>query len=257
MKKLIFAAALATAATGAMASCADGPQPGPTPTPDAAVYAWQFKGKTGTGVVIKGTKDQTVSSTCSDSTIPGVGPEVIRVPGSLAIQAYTYICEDECLTFQQNLQNPTKQQYFATKPFKSAIDPYKNIQFIKGVDVAHIIGKNHNQYELAGDAEFAFSGVDPQETFAVKFAGFGSYDSKNGRVSSVSGNFAGTQTPPRYPGKVAGMTESCPPADYWTCAPYVYAGAPSDPSVAYGTWSLKYNASASKKLANNKNWWVK
>lgn len=250
MKKLMIAAAAVALVGGAYASCADVPGPSPV-TPDAAVYAWQFKGKTGTGVVIKGSEGVS-SSTCTDTpwSIPA---EVIRVPGTLAIQAYTYICEDECTTFEANLQNPTKQEYFATKPFKSSI--YLT-QFIKAVDVAHIIGKKYNQYELAGDAEFAFTGNDPQETFAVKFAGFGSYDSKNGRVSSISGNFAGTQTPPRYPGKVAGMTESCPPADYWTCA-YVYAGAPSDPSVAYGTWSLKYNAAASKKLANNGNYWVK
>lgn len=252
MKKILVAALAAASVGSTFAACADLPGPSPV-TPDAAVYAWQFKGKTGTGVVIKGTKDIVVNSTCSDSVTPGQGAEVIRVPGSLAIQAYTYICEDECATFEQNLANPTKQQFYATKPFKSA--QYKNVTW-NTVTLAHIIGKSATQYELAGVAKFAFSGVDPQETFELTYAGFGSYDKKNGRVSSVAGNFAGTQTPPRYPGKAAGITESCPPADYWTCA-IVYAGAPNDPSVAYGTWSVKYNSAASKKLAKNGAYWVK
>ena len=252
MKKLTFAAAVAALSYASFGACADLP-PDVVKAPDAAVYAWQFKGKTGTGVVIKGTADKTESSTCSDTTIAGKPAEVIRVPGSLNINAYTYICDDECTTFEQNLANPTKQQFYATKPFKSA--DYKNVTW-NAVTLAHIIGKSATQYELAGVATFAFSGKDPQETFALTYAGFGSYDKKQGRISSVSGNFAGTQTPPRYPGKVAGITESCPPADYWTCA-IDYAGAPSDPSVAYGCWSVKYNSAASKKLAKNAAYWVK
>ena len=254
MKKFTLAAAVAAMSYASFGACADLPPETPT-APQAAVYAWQFKGKTGVGVVIKGTKDQVVSSTCSDSTTPGKGPEVIRVPGSLNINAYTYICEDECTTFEANLANPTKQQYYATKPFKSEIAPYRNVAW-NTVSVAHIIGKSATQYELAGVAKFAFTGKDPAETFELTYAGFGSYVKKSGRISSVSGNFAGTQTPPRYPGKVTGITESCPPADYWTCA-IDYAGAPNDPSVAYGTWSVKYNSAASKKLAKNGAYWVK
>ena len=255
MKKLTIAALAALSVGGVFAACTDPTAPAPQPL-DAAVYAWQFKGKTATGVVFKGTPEKTISSTCSDSTTPATGAEVIRVPGTLAIAAYTYVCEDECTTFESNLQNPSKQEFYATKPFKSAI--YKNVQFITAVNVAHVIGKSASQYELEGTAQFKFEGTDPQETFDLTFAGFGTYDKKNGRVSSVSGNFAGTQTPPRYPGKVAGITESCPPADYWTCDTLVYAGAPSDPSVAYGTWSVKYNSAASKKYAKNSTaYWVK
>lgn len=261
MKKLMFVAALAAAAA-AQAACVDpvGPTPTPTVVP-AAVYQWKFTGKTGVGVVVKTTeKTAPTGGGCVDVT-PGsktTTSEVIRVPGSLAIVGYTYICDDECNTWAQNLLNPTKAQFYATKPWKSTVAPYRGKNFVTSADIAHVIGKTASQYELAGTAKFVFdNAADLAETFDVTFAGFGSYDKKNGRVSSVAGNFAGTQTPPRYNGKVAGMA-NCPPADYWTCSPIDYAGAPMDPSVAYGTWSVKYNSAASKKLAGNKTgYWAK
>ena len=263
MKKLMFVAALAATAAAYASPCSDPTGPAPKSN-DAAVYQWQFKGKTAVGVVIKGVADRTTSTTCADSTIPGYAPEVIRVPGSLAIQAYTYVCEDECNTFMENLTTAAyKSEYYATKPFKSMIyrKPTTGSNFLLAatdVDVAHIIGKNAKQYELAGTATFKFDDKnDPTETFVLRFAGFGSYNQKTGRISSVSGNFAGTQTPPCYPGKVQGITKSCPSADWWTCK-LAYAGAPDDASVAYGTWSVKYNSAASAKFeANATKYWVK
>jgi len=258
MKKLMIAAALA-ASTAAFGACTD-----PTVTPTTtvlgnAVYTWQFKGKTGTAVVVKGTGDtQEGGGYCADpTTVPGTADEVIRVPGSLALIGYTYICDLECVNFAQQLLNPTKAQYYATAPWKSTIIPYRGRNFVTGIDVSHVIGKSKTQYELAGTATFTFdNSADLAETFVLTFAGFGSFDKKNHRVTSVSGNFAGTQTPPRYGKKLNNV--ACPPADYWTCDTLAYAGAPMDPSVAYGTWSIKYNASATKKFESNQTaYWVK
>ena len=261
MKKLMFAAAIAACATGAFAKCAEGPTP-VTPQDKvypAAVYQWKFTGKTGIGVVIKGTADKTVDGGCAeDSTIPGRAAEVIRVPGTLNIVAYTYICDDECWNFGTYLKD-SPAQFQLKKPYKSLV---YNKNFVETIDVDHVIGKSASQYELAGTAVFKTidGDVGPTYTYELTFAGFGSYAKNKGRITSVSGNFAGLQTPPRYNGTVTGL-EKCPAADYWDCETLTYAsvlipGSMNAASVAYGTWSIKYNSSASKKLAANENYRV-
>lgn len=249
MKKLMVAAALTAMVGGAYAACND-VQPN-TPVQPAAVYQWKFSGKTGVGVVIRGTSGH--DNGCADDT-PPTGAEVIRVPGSLKVTAYTYICDDECWNFGTYLVNPTAAQYQLSKPYRSNV--YSD-SFIAAVDCAEVIGKNKSQYELAGDAKFVTRAGDvgPTYTYEVKFAGFGGYDKKRGRITSVSGNFAGLQTPPRYNGTVQGLAK-CPPADYWDCQTLTYANDAMHASVAYGTWSIKYNSSASKKLAADRTYRV-
>ena len=264
MKKLMFVAAIAAVAA-VQAACIDPTTPVPGPVVlDNAVYAWQFKGRTGTGVLIKDTqRTNPTGGGCVDVT-PGsvtTTAEVIRVPGSLAIVAYSYHCDTECtgLTVSAgDLVTPTKAQYYATAPFKSTIVPYRGKTFITAIDVAHVIGKAKNQFELGGTAQFKFDDAsDLAQTYDITFAGFGAYDKNNGRFTSVSGNFAGKQTPPKYMGKVTGLP-NCPSADYWDCTTLTFAGDAEAPSVAYGTWSVKYNAAAARKLATDKtNYWVK
>ena len=255
MKKLMVAAALTAMVGGAYAACNDVVVPPNTPVQPAAVYQWKFSGKTGVGVVIKGTDGSNRDNGCADPIVtPGTPNEVIRVPGSLKVTAYTYICDDECWNFGTYLVNPTAAQYQLAKPYKSNV---YNSNFITAVDCAEVIGKNKSQYELAGDAKFVTRAGDvgPTYTYEVKFAGFGGYDKKRGRITSVSGNFAGLQTPPRYNGTVTGLAK-CPPADYWDCQTLTYANDAMHASVAYGTWSVKYNSSASKKLAADRTYRV-
>ena len=169
------------------------------------------------------------------------------------------------MLFGSQLTLPTKFEYYATKPFKGMAyrlvgnDPTDGVQPGTHIKVAHVIGKSHNQYELGGVARFAFGGTgyaqDPQQVFELTFAGFGSYSAKNGRISSVSGRYAGSLQPPRYNSVVNGV--GCPAADYWDCATLNYAGAAGTRTVAYGTWSVKYNSAASKCLESNSKYWVK
>jgi hypothetical protein len=267
MKKLMIAAAAAAMIGGAYAStCSDpGPDAPKTCGVQTLVYQWQFKGKTGAGALIKeSTKiEGTAGGSCSDGTGNTVitDCEVVRVPGSLAIVAYSYLCDAECSAFEPASQNmlvtPYKAQYYATKPLKSLVVPYRGKNFIKTIDVAHVIGKKANQYELAGTAEFEFDASDIGQKYSLYFAGFGSYDQKKERVSSVSGNFAGLQTPPRY-AKTGCGGERCPAGDWWNCCPLAFAGQPLDASVAYGSWSVKFNSSATKKFETNAStYWVK
>ena len=73
--------------------------------------------------------------------------------------------------------------------------------------------------------------------------------------TSFSGNVVGTVSKVYYPKAVNVGTEAaprwiCPDAGYWLCAPGACGTEVKvDPSVAYGTFAIKYNASASKKMA--------
>ncbi len=269
MKKLMIAAAAVAMISAAQAvdgnansdsgsTCVD--QPGSTAgcTVQTLVYQWQFKGKTGTGAIVNATKATSTSgSSCVDgSTTPGTA-EVIRVPGSLALVGYSYLCDAECYTIQTGLMNPTKAQFYGTAPLTSLVLPYRGKNFITAIDVANVIGKSKTQYELAGTAKFEFPATDIGQTYDLRFAGYGTYDKKNQRVSSVSGNFAGTQTYPKYPKTYNDVR--CPGAGYWDCCSLLYVvGSETQPGVAYGTWSMKYNSTASKKVSENKTgYWVK
>ena len=262
MKKLMIAAAAAAMIGGAYADSVCAEPGGVTPPdtsckPQAWVYQWQFKGKTGTGALIKGEtiKGGVVDNgSCAES---GRNPdvvtcgEVVRVPGSLAIVAYSYICDKECYDLDSALITPHASQYYGTKPLKSQL--YTD-SFVQSIDVAHVIGKKANQYELAGTVAFNFTDIG--QKYTLVFAGFGSYDAKNRRMNSVSGNFAGLQDVPRYAKTFTcnGVTTRCPVADWYDCCTLGYAGLPAEYSVAYGSWSVKYNSSATKKLMANRDY---
>ena len=125
-----------------------------------------------------------------------------------------------------------------TKPFKDLFS-VADIQ----IDVAHIIGKTGTQFETKGVA--TFNTIDPSEKYTLTFAGLGSFNKTYRVPTTVSGYFAGTLESPYYVAKGV-----CIPADWWLCEKLpslVFACAPTDPSVAYGAWSVKYNATATKK----------
>jgi len=241
MKKMMIVAA-AVALTGV--ALADTPCViGPTPTvTNAAVYAWKFTGKTTIGQLVS-SKTVYTGSNCQLGS-NSVTQCAIRVPGSLAIQGYIYYCDNCCSAFESGSAGatiPTTLSFYMTKPFK---DVFSTADI--AIDVAHIIGKSATQYETKGVA--TFNTVAPSEKYTLTFAGLGSFNKSLKVPSSVSGNFAGTLESPYY---VA--NGKCIPADYWLCEKLpnlVFACQPTDPSVAYGTWSVKYNASASKAYRN-------
>ncbi len=271
MKKLMIAAAIA-AMIGAVkaeeaSTCVDGPgSDNPTCSKQTLVYQWQFKGRTGVGVLVNVQKQVTsAGGTCVDGGVTPGYAEVIRVPGKLALVGYSYLCDSECFNLDADLMNPTKNQFYMAAPLKTIVANYRNNgadkNFITDVDVAHVIGKSASQYELAGTATFDFTSDATAQKYTLRFAGYGSYDKKNKRVSSVSGNFAGTQNVPRYPKSIGSgdNTQRCPPAGYWDCCTLLYASdSEQDDGVAYVTWSMKYNKAASAKLSKNKSgYWVK
>ena len=236
MKKLMIAAALAAVVGGAFAACKPGE---PDPIEDAWVYTWKFSGKTTTGVMISYTINP--SGNCK----PGKGGTygcAIRVPSSLNIQGYTYKCLPCCGGFTELAADG--EVFWTTKPQKElfAVTDKKYL-FTEGlvIDWGHVIGKKAKDFELKG--QFTGTTDDSSEKYDFTFAGLGKYDLANQRFSSVSGNFAGEKVNPHDL-----KTKGCPDADYWLCDGSDYAGAPTDPTVAYGSWSAKLNSAASKKF---------
>ncbi len=106
------------------------------------------------------------------------------------------------------------------------------------------IGKTKNQVEAAG-------------TFGdgIYVAGYGAYDTKNSRVKSISGNAAGVWLTTRDCSSEDAdddgfLDDDCPAYDLCDATTAV---ADYTKTFAAGTWTVKYNASKSKALANNRN----
>ncbi len=209
MKKLMIAALATVAVAGAYAAC-------DYVAPDTAwVYKWTFSGKTTVGTPVTATVVKNACGYNGSTGAAGACGLAVRVPASLKIEGYTWVCKPGCGSdaFEQFVE--INEIFWQTKPFKASMSG--------GVStcVSNIIGKKAKQFEAAG---------------------LGKYDAKNGRVTSVSGNFAGFLDQPYYIGKIG--TTYCPPAGFWDC---VTGALTCGPSVAYGKWSAKYMSSASKK----------
>lgn len=226
MKKIMIAAAVAAVGAAAFgAACA------PTVPDTAWAYVWKFTGKTTTGnkaaVVTTSACGPSTTATCT-----------YRVPASLKIQGYTYVCTpqpcaDDAMGFETQFAEEN-EVFYMTKPYKAS--------FYGGVttEIAHIIGKSKKQAEVQGVASLT-ENVE-NSTFDLVYAGLGKYDLNNKRLTSANGNFAGTLS---QPWAILAKSTVCIQAGYWNCT--TLALECEGPSVAYGKWSVKYNKSASKK----------
>jgi len=244
MKKLMIAAAAAALVGGAYAAapCSFDPDP-VTVTTNAAVYAWKFTGKTTIGSPVSTTVRGTPAGDCGfGGTDTTTDTCVLRVPGALAIQGYIYYCDNCCEAFKTGTSEATLAQFYMLKPYQAKIVA-PTIKFTQ--DATHIIGRAANQYEAVGEATFDAQKTGAGALIKVQFAGLGSYNYRSAVVTSISGNFAGTLKSPYYVSRTL-----CAPADWWTCS-LTYAGKADDPTVAYGTWSAKYNATASRRYRAN------
>ena len=222
MKKIMIAAAVAAIGFGAFASS----DCGEVVQKDAAwVYKWKFSGKSTVGK-----KTTVAASVCKDG---GDADCTIRVPGSLKIQGYTYFCNPACGDFESFDED--LEVFYMKKPYKTYL--YGGVT----TEIANIIGAKKKQSEVYGVATFN----DPATlgTYSLTYAGLGKY--KSGRISSVSGNFAGTLDQPYYVPKAG----KCIPAGYWDCDFALVCNGGATP--AYGKWSAKFKKSAAKKFAKN------
>ena len=238
----MIAAVAAVVAGGVFAACDYKPV-----TPEVTwAYTWKITGKTTDGVKVTATKAKSSACGLGDSGSTTDPCNAIRVPASLKIQGYTGYCHPGCGSDGFEVLGEVDEIFWQTKPRK--------ISLSGGVttEVSNIIGKKKKQYEIAGLATFNGE-KDPNGAlipvkYELVFAGFGKYDLKNSRVSSASGNFAGTLEYPWYVSK-----QECKYAGIWDCATITLIGeeTPVD-SVAFGKWNVKFNKKAAKKLQNDK-----
>ena len=215
MKKLMIAAVAAIVAGGAFAACSYIEKKVVTTNDPAWAYKWTFTGKTTKAIDVKCDKTDYVTRTST----------------SLKIQGWSFYCDPVCGDFEAM---EADEVFWSTKPAKITLDG--GVTF----EVANVIGKAGKNYEAFGVADFASDGA---WLYTLYLAGFGTYDAKNDRVSSISGNFAGIAAAPRS------ADQKCTLGDVskvWECC-----GCPTleADSIAYGKWSIKYNKSMAKKYA--------
>ncbi len=240
----MIAAVAAVVAGGAFAKACDYE---PT-TPDVAwAYTWKFTGKTTDGVKVGNTKSKSSPCDLGGGSSSESACNAIRVPASLKIQGYTAYCAPGCGSDGFEVLGEVQEVFWQTKPRKLSLSG--------GVttEVSNIIGKKAKQYEIAGiatfDGEKDSAGALIPVKYDIVFAGLGKFDTKNKRVSSASGNFAGTLEYPQYLEKDACTSEY---AGIWECANLTLFCSEVD-SVAFGKWNVKFNKKAAKKLLTKAN----
>lgn len=212
----MIVAALAAAVTS-YGACSYAPQ-----KETAWVYHWKFTGKTTTPNKVKLAKSY---SSCS------VAPTTcaVRVPSSFKIEGYAYYCSPGCGDQFTELAE-VNEVFWMRKPVKD------DLAGGVATEIMHIIGKKAKQGEVFGTA--TFNGATRNIKF--NYAGLGKYDTKHRRLSSASGNFAGTAT----------FCE-CAPATYWDCDSLSLLCEENAPTVVYGKWSVKFKKSAARKYLKN------
>ena len=227
MKKLMIAA-LAVAAVSAYANdCAPAEIVPVTPT-----LVYQFKAS------VKTTKGVTGTTTVNTGTACAPGSEtystVLRAKDTTAWAGWIYDCDATCDT----IKNGTFLAWDSKRkgPIVGAALEWELLQILKGGSVAEA------KWDLTGTV--AYDETRTQE-IKVTGAGFGTYAAKKGYYTSFSGYFAGTM------GASYDLTKktTCEPSQVVECTDLT-ALVDKD-TIAYGTWSIKYNASASKKFGKN------
>jgi hypothetical protein len=248
MKKLMIAAAVAAMGAGAFADC-DIVEP---PAGNCAeVYDVVFNLKT-TECKCKVLTTKTSGSECGITTHGKIEECVAwRQVVTKKVQGVIFSCFCDCTddvagsVLDGNVFAPAiwnglttdameGNQYFWIDKDKIVL-PADDLLTIKWIAR---IGKTLNQVEAAG-------------TFGegIYVAGYGAYDTKNGRVKNITGNAAGVWGADIDCSDEEGQ-ELCPAYDL--CDPTT-AVADFTKTFAAGTWTVKYNDSKSKALAKNRN----
>lgn len=233
MKKIIAIAAIAAVGTTFAANCA----------PDAAtdcalVYSFKASVKTTKGVFVKGGS----GALCA----PSGACTIVRTKDSTKWEGWIYDCNCGC-----DLASTGTFVAWDSKR-KGQID---NAQMDLGF--INVMGKKQNEAEwyfnLTGNVLNLGEDNFAQDINAA-FAGLGKYDVKNERYSSFSGSFAGKMSASFDLSKAKktgddGQGCECEPSQIWECTDL--DTLVDQDTVAYGTWTVKYNSSASKKYVKD------
>ena len=227
MKKLMIVAALAASTVAIADDCA------PVTVTQTLVYQVKMNVKTTKGLskAYKGT-----ASVCNPGETSEGSSTVIRAKDTTKFQGWIYDCTATCDT----IKNGTVVMW-DTKRKAQLNDAAFETAFL------NVMGKNQKDAEWAwaftGAADY---GEERVQTYTLTGAGYGKFDTKKGYYKSFSGNFAGTATASYDLSK---KVASCDPSQIWLCE--ALSELTDSDTVAFGTWTAKYNSSASKKFAKN------
>lgn len=246
MKKLmVFALALASVGA-AYAGCS----PTPVTTNAAVVYNVKFNGKTTVG------KSSAIKGTSGSACTPGSSGTnaCVRIPNAaISIEGFLVSCGVTCDTSLTT--DGATGTFWMTKPYKVGVDSAE----LKTLNL-NVIGASKKDAEVYGTFKGTLTDIEGQTIGATddqgawQFAGFGKFgtvtvDSANkvkaNIYTSLCGNFVGEMTKSYYVNK-----GSCCATIVWACSDLATAIEDKD-TVAFGTWSIKYNSSASKKYAKD------
>ena len=257
MKKLMLAAAVLATGVAVAADCDRPITPVPVPEGGAAVYQLKMPLKTTKGIatLTKGSTT-TIGGVCSRGQIViDDSACVYRTADQINLEGLFAVCTNTC----DSLEKSTLYLWETRRkvPVDMAVVKWEFL---------HIMGKNFTEAEtiwaITGGNLFyedSAAGARAQRIQGIECAGLGKFDRNKGLYTSLSGNAVGRLTAP-YDLKLRdSMVTSeaiakvvCGPSKIWTCANIAAfcADAKADDTVVYGTWSIKYNASLSKKYFN-------
>ncbi len=250
MKKLMILAATAAIVGATEAACG----PGGGATYCGRAYSVKISLKTPTGEICQ-------TSGSASNCGPGTDSSgYVRKPSTYALQGWIAICDCDCADWQTPLIKNTMVALWNTKEKLGMDVTTFSTKYV------HVLSKSQRdaelEFTLKGDMKDGSTGAWVADgltrTFDLKGAGFGKFDVKSATYTSFSGNVIGTQGKVMYPKAVYNETKKvweCPEASYWLCANVSKkcAGLQTNPeaSIAYGTFAIRYNAAASKKLASD------
>jgi len=241
MKKLMIVAAVA-AMVGAVQAATDCTRPTTPTNPGADVYQLKMSLKTTTGV---GDVATTAAAGSLCSRTPGSSStNVYRKATTLAVDGWIYMCTNLCTTLKNGtvVAWETKNKTQFTGPTIAWQDNFPQVMGPKNADA---------------EAYFKFTGTIVPGKYAYNTqaffnitelwcAGQGKYDVKNARFTQLSGNCAGKGTAPY---DVSRTAKSCDPSKVLQCTAVISSTTiPTDanPTAIFGTWSIRYNAAASR-----------
>lgn len=265
MKKLMIVAAL-VASTVALADPLCGPGETVVTTTEAPlVYDWVFKGKTTVGW--PSNTRSVVTADCTETDVCGVGTTtstlIKRIPANFAMAGWTAICE--CGKLIGDYDSWDGYSFWITKPYRSyfnaALCGQYGMKACCGEAFIHVIGKRELDAEIYSGfyGPSIFVNTSYGQTWNFDYAGLGKYVQRNpiagsnwcGYYSKFSGSFAGYATASYYI-NLRSNPPVCSPSVVFDCADCLAAEVADQPTVVYGTWTVKYNATKTRRYINGR-----
>ena len=221
MKKLMIAAAVAAMIASVKAACIDPEEP---EDPNCAmVYKYSASLKT----LVSKAKTTKIKYECED---PQTLSACYLISGTIKLAGVLASCECDCGL------SDTEQIFWntSTKTCVAGEIAFSDSDIRFGSYMSNKATKIATMYQFASD-----------DGYTLAAAGFGTFDYKKGLVKSLSGYIVGTVPAPLCSAKCAE-----PEAAYGFALCDDLAVQP-ETVPAYGSWSIKYDSSASKKHAKD------